>query len=384
MLEVAISGVGMTTFGRHLDRSLRSLSEEALGAALADSGLRPEDVDVVYYSNSAAGLITGQEMIRGEVALREMPLGGVPMVNVDNACASGGTAAHLAWMAVASGYAETAVAVGAEKLFHEDKSLSFAAIESGTDLSVDLGDPVEGSIMMSAYAAKARGFASRHGAIDDALADIAIKNRRHAGANERAQFTKAIDRDDVAASRVVAEPLHLLTCSPLTDGAAAAVFRRADQGEERAVEIKATVLRSYSTEGEIARRAADAAYAQAGTTAEEVSLFALHDACAFAELQQYEQIGIAGPGAAPELVAAGQTAIGGRFPVNTDGGLMSRGHALGATGLAQLFELVTQLRGEAGERQVTGADRAFALNCGGWMGDDYAAASAVVLEKGIR
>jgi acetyl-CoA acetyltransferase len=380
MIEVAVSGVGMTTFGRHLDRTLRSLSEEALLAALADAGLGPEEVDVVYYSNSAAGLITGQEMIRGEVALRQLPLGGVPIVNVDNACASGGTAMHLAWMAVASGYAETAVAVGAEKLFHEDKALSFAAIESGTDLGVDVGEAVEGSIMMSAYAAKARDFAARNGAIDDALADIAVKNRKHAGANPRAQFTAAIDRDDVASSRLVAEPLRLLTCSPLTDGAAAAVFRRADRREDRAVDIKATVLRSYAPEGGLAKRAADAAYAGAETTAAEISFFALHDACAFAELQQYEQIGIAGPGAAAELVAAGETAIGGRFPVNTDGGLMSRGHALGATGLAQIFELVTQLRGEAAERQVEGADRAFALNCGGWMGDDYAAASAAVLE----
>jgi acetyl-CoA acetyltransferase len=382
MVEVAVSGIGMTRFGRHLDRSLRSLSEEALSAALDDGGVTAEEVDAVYYSNSAAGLITGQEMIRGEVALRDTPLGGVPIVNVDNACASGGTAMHLAWMAVASGYAETAVAVGAEKLFHEDKSLSFAAIESGTDLSVDVGEAVEGSIMMSAYAAKARGFAAAHGPIEDALADIAIKNRGHAGANPRAQFTAPIDREDVAGSRLVAEPLRLLTCSPLTDGAAAAVFRRADRGDGRAVNIKSTVLRSYSPEGGVAARAADAAYEGAEVGPDDISLFALHDACAFAELQQYEQIGIAAPGGAPELVAAGQTAIGGRFPVNTDGGLMSRGHALGATGLAQLFELVTQLRGEAGERQVTGADRAFALNCGGWMGDDYAAASAVVLEKG--
>jgi acetyl-CoA acetyltransferase len=380
MLEVAVTGVGMTPFGRHQDRSLLSLSEEAFDAALDDCGLGAGDVDAVYYSNSAAGLITGQEMIRGEVALRDTPLGGVPIVNVDNACASGGTAMHLAWMAVASGYAETAIAVGAEKLFHEDKSLSFAAIESGTDLSVDIGEQVEGSIMMSAYAAKARHYAEANGPVEDALADIAIKNRHHAEANSRAQFTKPIDREDVASSRLVAEPLRLLTCSPLTDGAAAAVFRRADRGGDRAVDIKATVLRSWSPVGGIAKRAADAAYEAAGTSAEEVSLFALHDACAFAELQQYEQIGIAGPGAAAELVAAGETAIGGRFPVNTDGGLMSRGHALGATGLAQIFELVTQLRGEAGERQVEGANRAFALNCGGWMGDDYAAAAATVLE----
>jgi acetyl-CoA acetyltransferase len=380
MVEVAVSGIGMTRFGRHMERSLGSLSEEALSAALADAGVTAGEIDAVYYSNSAAGLITGQEMIRGEVALRDTPLGGVPIVNVDNACASGGTAMHLAWMAVASGYADTAVAVGAEKLFHEDKSLSFAAIESGTDLSVDLGEAVEGSIMMSAYAAKARGFAAGHGPIDEALADIAIKNRRHAGANPRAQFTAPINREDVAGSRLVAEPLRLLTCSPLTDGAAAAVFRRADGADGRAVAIKATALRSWSTEGGLAERAADAAYAEAGVGPEDISLFALHDACAFAELQQYEQIGIAGPGAAAELVAAGDTAIGGRFPVNTDGGLMSRGHALGATGLAQIFELVTQLRGEAGDRQVAGADRAVALNCGGWMGDDYAAASAVVLE----
>jgi acetyl-CoA acetyltransferase len=384
--DVVITGAGMTAFGKHLDRTLASLSEEATYAALADAGLEPGAVDTTYVGNAGAGLITGQEMIRGQVALRGVPLGGGPIANVESACASGSLAVHLAWLAVASGEADVALALGVEKLIHPDKQVSFDAIESGTDLGPDADTTRDGgSVMMGAYAAEARHYAARYGvAIEDALAEVAVKNRAAASHNPRAQFQTPITREDVLASRLVADPLRLLTCSPLTDGASALILRAADAvtGDERAVTIRASAVRSFDgipPAPRVVERAAQAAYARAGIGPGEVDVLQLHDASAFAELIQYEQIGLVAAGGAAELVLAGEAGLGGRYPTNTDGGLLSRGHALGATGVAQLFELVTQLRGEAGDRQVPGAKLALAANSGGWMGTDYAAGVVTVL-----
>ena len=380
-----LAGVGTTPFGRHLDRSLGSLALEATDAAVADAGRSYDDLEVVAFSNAAEGMMSGQEMIRGQVALRGTPLAGLPIYNIENACASGSAAAHLAWLMVASGRAEHAIAVGAEKLFHPDKSRSFGAIESGMDrsLPLDADAPQQGSVMMGAYAAEARRYAEQFGAVEDALSTIAVKNRDFAADNPHAQFRSPLTLDDVAASRDVALPLRLLTCSPLSDGAAAIVFsaERPD-GVRPAVFVGAAESVSHAAAADpVVARATRAAYDATGLSVNDIDVFQLHDASAFAELVQYEQVGIAEPGKSISAVLEGRTARGGRYPVNTDGGLLSRGHALGATGLAQLSELVRQLRGEAGGRQVEGARRALSVNSGGWMGDDYATAFATLLVR---
>src|SRR5581483_3804568 len=218
MRDVYVAGHGMTRFGRHLDRSLGELTREALTAALGDAELDAGAIRYVYFGNAAAGLITGQEMIRGQVALKGVELRDATIIDVESACSTGGAAAHLAWLTVASGRAEVAVALGCEKLIHPDKSVSFAAIEAGTDLSMTLPE-AGGSAMMGAYAQECRDYADKYGPVEDALAAIAVKNRAHAAANPRAQFRDPITMDDVRASRPVADPLRLLTCSPLTDGA---------------------------------------------------------------------------------------------------------------------------------------------------------------------
>lgn len=379
--EVAVVGIATTPFGKHLDRSLASLAAEAVAAALADAGLQPTDVQLAVFANAAAGVLSGQEMIRGQVALKDTGLAGIPVINTENACASGSTAAHLAWLSVASGQADVAIAVGAEKLFHADKQRSFAAIESGTDLSLSReGQQVSGgSVMMGAYAAEARAYAVRHGDVTDALAAVAVKNRRYAAANPNAQFRAPITPADVAASRLVADPLRLLTCSPLTDGAAALVFTAAGSGDR--IRVAASTLVSYRAGDPVVERAAGAAYRLAGLGPADIDVFQLHDACAFAELIQCEQIGLAKPGQGAAAILDGRTGPGGDAPVNTDGGLLSRGHALGATGLAQLAELGRQLRGEADARQVTGARHALAVNAGGWMGDDYATCVSTILTR---
>jgi acetyl-CoA acetyltransferase len=374
MREVTVAGIGTTPFGKHLDRTLGSLAGEAVDAALADAGLTAEQVESVVFSNAAEGVLSGQEMIRGQVALKDTGLAGLPILNTENACASGSAAAHLAWLSVASGQVDVAIAVGAEKLFHADKQRSFAAIESGTDLSLT-HDAVAGSVMMGAYAAEARAYAEAYGDVTDALAAVAVKNRGYAEANPHAQFRTAITPDDVASSRPVADPLRLLTCSPLTDGAAALVFTAGGHG----VRVGASTLVSHRPGASVVERVTERVWRATGLTPGEIDVWQLHDACAFAEILQYEQVGIAGPGEGAAAVLDGRTGPGGDAPVNTDGGLLSRGHALGATGLAQLAELGRQLRGTAGQRQVAGARQALSVNSGGWMGTDYATSVATLL-----
>ena len=381
MRDVFVAGCGMTVFGKHLDRSLGDLSREALDSALRDAEVPMGEVDYVLFANAAAGLITGQEMVRGQVALKGVDLRDATIIDVESACSSGGSAAHLAWLAVSSGRCEVAVALGAEKLVHPDKNISFAAIESGTDLTLSLPATAGGSVMMGSYAQEARDYAEKYGPVENALAAIAVKNREHASANPRAQFQQPITTDDVAQSRLVADPLRLLTCSPLTDGAAAVVFAATPRGPHPSVRVLASELRSYEPTGSVVRRAADAGYRSSALCPADIDVFQLHDASAFAELLQYEQVGIAEIGAGHEAALSGVTRLGGRAPVNTDGGLLSRGHALGATGVAMLVELTEQLQGRSGKRQVHGATRAMAVNAGGWMGDDYATTAVTVLAR---
>lgn len=389
MRSVEVLGVGTTAFGVHLESPLAQLAVEAGRAACRDAGVPMDEIEELYFANAAGGVISGQEMIRGQVATRGSALEGVPCFNVENACASGSTAFSLAWWSVASGRSEVAIVIGAEKLHHADKSVSFRAIESGTDLSWTSDVTGNGSVMMSAYASEAKRYSRQHGAdLPAALAAVAVKNRSFAMHNPAAQFRSGIDPADVAASREVADPLRLLMCSPLTDGAAAVVLSAArpregasGPGVERVV-VLASRAASYSAAERVVGRAARRALSDAGVGIDEIDVAQLHDACAFAEIQQYEDVGLAEVGRGASAVLSGDFGPHGRCPVNTDGGLLSRGHALGATGVAQIVELTTQLRGLAGSRQVAGAKVAFAMNSGGWMGEDYAAAVGTVLSTG--
>lgn len=377
MRRVYLSGIGMMPFGRHLKRTLRDLAQEAARAALSDAEAEPSSVDAVVFANAAAGVTTGQEMIRGQVALRGLGLGGVPIVNVDNACASGSTALHVGWSWVASGLRDRVLVVGSEKLHHQDKQVSFGAIASGTDrLELRLPSVEGGSVMMGSYAAESRRLIDEGRFDVNDLAMVAVKNRRHASWNQFAQYRDPISVEEVLASRQVVDPLTLLMCSPLTDGAAA-VLLTADAGGPR---IAACELVSFDeTVKDPTARAVHRAYESAGIGPGDLDVAEVHDAAAPAELIQYVALGIAAPGDEGKLVSSGATTLGGSIPVNTGGGLMSRGHPLGATGVAQVVELCLQLRGQAEARQVDGARVGVALNCGGWMGDDYAAATATVL-----
>ena len=418
MSGVSIVGAAMTQFGKFPESTIRSLAAEATRDALGDAGISPEQVQMAFFSNATAGILTGQEMIRGQVALRETGLLGIPIVNVENACASASSAFYLAAMAVRAGAADVALAVGAEKLTHEDKSKSFAAIGTAVDLfqidqlreltrksqPVPAGsreavfasplpeeadaDGSQRSFFMDIYAANSRAYMESSGATPEDFARVAVKSHRHAALNPKAQYRKEVTVEEVLASREIAYPLTLLMCSPIGDGAAAIVvcsddFARRLDG--RAVRVLSTTLVSgrdrQDGEPTAAQRASKTAYEEAALGPDDVDVIELHDAAAPAELMTYEELGLCSTGEGPMLLQSEETWLGGRRPVNPSGGLLSKGHPIGATGCGQLVELVDQLRGRCGARQVEGARIALAENGGGFLGRDAAAMVVTILGK---
>lgn len=387
MRKVVIAGVGMTAFGKFLDRNLKSLSEEAVKIALDDAGVEAKDVDTVYFGNAAAGVVTGQEMIRAQSSLRNTGLAGKPMFNIENACASSSTAFHLAHLAVASGQCETALVVGTEKLSHEDKAISFGAFGKAVDLEeplpTDLGKG-SGSLFMDIYAAKTRKWMEKTGATAEDFAAVCVKSRKAGSLNPFAQFRKETSIEEVLNSRMVSDPLTLFMCSSIGDGASAIFICSEDYAKK--LDVKPVYVRASSivtatdpmTEL-VAVRAARKAYEEAAIGPEEIHVAELHDASAPAELMHYENLGFCKDGDAPALIRSGATDIGGRISVNPSGGLLSRGHPVGATGAAQIVELTYQLRGTAGKRQRPDAKVALAENNGGQMAGDSAVALVTIL-----
>jgi acetyl-CoA acyltransferase len=386
MEDVYIAGAYVTPFGKFPEKSLRVLAAEAVTGALADAGCGPDEIDAVYFANAAEGLLTGQEMVRGQVVLDGTGLEGKPVINCENACASGSTAAHLAFTAVQSGAADVALALGAEKLTNPDRARTFAVFQAGWDVE-RFGGPdgkSDQSAFMSTYADMARQYMVRSGATIEDFAAVSVKSHANGALNPKAQYRDPLTVDEVLASRVIDEPLRVLMCSPIGDGASAIVVANA-RGLARLdadpVRVLAAALRSGGrNEAEspvvVATRAA---YEQAGIGPGDLDVIEVHDAAAPAELMVTEELGIAGPGEGPALFRAGETELGGRVPINPGGGLLSRGHPIGATGCAQLTELVDQLRGRCGARQVHGAKIALAENGGGWLGGKGPAAATITI-----
>lgn len=397
MSEVVVAGVGMTPFGKFPDSSLRKLSGQATRAALDDAGVLPNAIEMAFFANAVEGLLTGQEMVAGEVVLGESGISGIPVVNVENACASGSTAVHLAWLAVASGHVETVLVVGAEKLTHQDKRRTFEALGTAVDLENLPGlearlygadGPPSGdrSFFMDLYAEQTRRYAERSGASAADFAAVAVKNHQHGALNERAQYRDEVTVEQVLASRHISGPLTLLMCSPIGDGAAALVLCSGDMAKHLgvpAIRIGGSALVSGGGESNLTsvERAAGIAFDQAQVGPEDISVVELHDAVAPAEVWIYEELGLCPPGEGRTLLASHATELGGRIPVNTSGGLISKGHPVGATGCAQLVELTEQLRGHAGARQVPDARVGLAENNGGYLDPEPAATCVTILTR---
>jgi acetyl-CoA acetyltransferase len=385
MRDVYVAGVGMTRFAKQPGRTLKDLTAEAVTAALKDAGHAVEDVRSCYFGNAVAGSMTGQEMLAGQFLLRPLGLGGIPVFNVENACASASTAFHLAWQAVATGVHDAVLAVGAEKMTHPDKARSFAAIGGSVDVETAPADlPAGRSFLMDMYAGAALRYMERTGATRDDLAQVVVKNQRHGKLNPAAQYGGELTVEQVLAAREIVWPFTLPMCSPISDGAAAALVVSRDLCSSASpVTVLASAARSAPVDGmaSVTSLAAAAAYEQAGLGPADLDCVEVHDAAASAELVIYEQLGLAEPGGGPELIRSGEVRLGGPRPVNTSGGLLARGHPIGATGLAQIVEAVTQLRGTAGGRQVRGARIALTQNAGGWHGSDNVASVVHIFER---
>ncbi|MEV0125233.1 thiolase family protein [Streptomyces sp. NPDC050703] len=403
--QVWIAGAGMTRFARHDGRGVPDLAAEAVREALADAGLERRDVEAAFFGNTTQGALQGQLMVGGQIALRGMGFERIPMYNVENACATGATALHLAVDQVRAGAVDIALAVGSEKMNVADRDRTMAVFEGAYDVSdpaglaaslTALGGEAEDagtggrSVFMDIYAAMARAHMRRFGTTQRQFAAVSAKNHRHSVHNPRAHYRKDFTVDDVLAARALSFPLTVPMCAPVTDGAAAVVVcgqrgLRRLAGHGRAVRVLANVLGTGvvrpqdAWDQHVSGLLAGRAYERAGVGPRDVDVAELHDATAFGEIQQTELLGLCEPGAGGAAAEAGETALGGRIPVNPSGGLEAKGHPLGATGLAQVYELVRQLRGEAGVRQVPGARIALAENSGGFYGGEEAVAAITVL-----
>ncbi|MEQ8347378.1 MAG: thiolase family protein [Sneathiellaceae bacterium] len=415
MTDVYIVGVGMTPFGKYMEKSVRDLTTEAVGAALRDAGAGAdlalgEQVDSAFFANAAQGAMERQFSIRGELALRDIPLRPVPVVNVENACASASTALNMAYTHILSGQSDVALAVGAEKMFDDDKAKMFGifdgswdvhGVEQSTATLLALGEGVATpeeyrdtgphSVFMDVYQAFAKFHMREFGTTARQIAAVAAKNHRHSVDNPLAQYRKPFTVDEVLAGRMIAWPITLPMCSPISDGAAAAILcsgtalSRFDKA--RAIRIRGTALGSGGRrdprdyKAEVSHLTAKRAYEIAGLDPADIDVAEVHDATALGEIQQAENLMLCGFGEGGPLAEGGATTIGGRIPVNPSGGLECKGHPIGATGLGQVYELVGQLRGEMGPRQVEGARIAVAENGGGLIGVESAAVCVTVLEK---
>ncbi|MFM8499806.1 MAG: thiolase family protein [Chakrabartia sp.] len=411
MRQVYVAGVGMTAFGRHLDKSLYDLTTAAVAAALSDAGADPAHVEALYYATATNGALQGQHSIPGPIAARRAGISGVPVFSIENACASGSSAFHLAAQAVQSGACDVALALGAEKMNIADKARMFAVFDSGWDietveanrnallaLGAGVGVPAGStsdkpySVFMDVYAAFCRAHMRDFGTTQRQIAAIAAKNHGHSVYNPLAQFRDPMSIEQVLTAPPITYPLTLPMCSPISDGAAAALVC-SEAGVKR-LGAKARAIRLLSSVVQtgiehhpqdraqgIGCRAAMRAYDKAGIGPGDVDVAEVHDATAMGELLNVEALGLVPFGESGPAAEAGEFSIGGRIPVNTSGGLESKGHPVGATGLGQIHELVTQLRGEAGARQVEGARIAAQENGGGLLGIEEAVVAVNLFAK---
>ncbi|MFB9927605.1 beta-ketoacyl synthase N-terminal-like domain-containing protein [Amycolatopsis halotolerans] len=382
--DIEILGVGMHPFGRYTNSSLKDLNRVACVSALVDAGLAVRDIDAVYAANAMAGLLQGQEMIRGQSVMREIGIERVPVTNVENACASGSTALRQAILAIRAGSADTVLVAGVEKMFVEDRSRTLAALESAGDLDVVSGIGLQ---FTAVYGMRLRKLIAAGRLTVDDLVAVSVKSHANGERNPYAQHRKVVSPEEVLGSRPIADPLTLLMCSSICDGAAAVVVARCGAIPTRkpTVRIRASqAATGYTTTGNepsLTELCAAAAYAEAGFGPEDVDVAEVHDAMAPAELIAYEQLGFCNPGDAGALLDSGTTQIDGCRPVNPSGGLSSRGHAVGATGLAQIAELIWQLRGEATGRQTQRPRIGLAHNNGGWLEGESAVSCVHLLER---
>jgi acetyl-CoA C-acetyltransferase len=373
MREVAVIGTGLTDFGEVWGKSLRTLWAEAALAALADAGV--DELDLITVGCMSPGLFIGQEHLASLVA-DELGMAGVGAARVESACASGGLALRAGFAEVAAGLADVVLVTGVEKMTDVDGATATYSLGTAADQE---WEGFHGITFPGLYAMLARAHMEAHGTTREQLAAVAVKNHANGLLNPHAQYHLRVTMEDVLRSTMVAEPLRLLDCSPITDGAAALIIASVERarelvGDRPLVKITGSGLATDSislanrgslTELAAVRLAGERAYRMSGRTPSDIHVAEVHDCFTIAEIMATEALGFFDEGSGGSAVEKGLTALGGRLPVNPSGGLKSKGHPVGATGVAQIAEIVAQLRGEAGQRQVEGARIGLAQNMGG-------------------
>jgi len=384
---VAIAGIGGMRFGKYGDRSLRVLGEEACIKAIRDAGMKPRDIQLAYVGNLAQWE-WGQGLLIGHSVLREIGITKIPITRVENGCATGSNAFHEAWYRVATGACDIALAFGVEQMTvaSSEKILNVFTGRQHAERDGDMGNSAPGL-----FALMARRHMEEFGTTREQMAMVAVKNRKYGAQNPEAQLTQALTVEEVLTDRMICDPLTLPQCCPRGDGAAAVVLVAAKIARKYApipitVAASVQVSGSYSdtasyTSFDTDVRAAAAAYRMAGLGPEDIDLAEVHDCFSIAEIVHYEDLGFCRKGEGGRFIEEGDSGIGGKTPVNTSGGLLSKGHVIGATGISQIIELVRQLRGQAGRRQVAGARVALQHNGGGFIHTDTASCFIHILRN---
>ena len=373
MTSVYVIGAGMTQFKPHPDTDVHTLAQQAAWSAIESSGVPPEAIELAYAGHAYQGQCFGQK------ALLKIGITGIPIVNCENACASGAAAVWGVYNAIKAGQVDIGIAIGAEKL---------AGKGGFTPLVADDLESSMGRVMPAVFSMMARKHMSRYGTTAEQLAKIAVKNRRNGIKNLYSPWRDEITLDQVLSAPMIADPLTRLSCCPVSDGAAAVIIaseKVARRFTANPVEIRSGVLASGIRNGagmaddrsEMTIRAANRAYELAGIGPDDVDLCELHDPFTIAELVHYEDLGFCAPGEGGRGVDEGWFDVGGKVAVSPSGGLLARGHPLGATGVAQIAEMFWQLRDEAGDRQVPGAKVGLAHTVGGGVTQIEAGATSV-------
>ena len=414
MNDAYIIGAYCTQFKKWTEKSNKELARDGLLGVLEDAGMPTGDaIENAYFANSGMGVLWNQDCVRGHCTFAPLVEEGlfperIPMINVEGACASGSMALHCAWKDILSGIHDVALAFGLDKFYHEDKTKIMQAFEQGIDtaekprleeeyraVAAQCGLKYEQrpghTIFMDTYGMQAAWHMWKHGTTQRQIAIAASKNHYHGSLNPKAQYQFEVPVEKVLADYEVSYPLTRSMCAPIGDGAAAAIVCSASflatlpkAVQERAVKVRASVLSSGKhrpiAEPGLTRWAAQRAYQMAGIGPEDVDVAEVHDATSFCEIYQAEMMGFCPVGQGGKFIEAGNTMLDGRIPINTSGGLVSKGHPIGATGLSMIYEIVTQLRGEAGPRQVPKARIGLTENGGGVISVEEMACAVTILE----
>jgi acetyl-CoA C-acetyltransferase len=372
MRDVAVIGVGMIKWGELWEKSLRDMFVEAALKAIDDAGV--DKVDSMYVGCMSSGLFVGQEHI-GALLADYLGVCPIPATRIESACASGGAAFRQAYIEVASGMSDFVLASGIEKMTDVGGGGATFALATAADQEYEV---YNGVTFPGLYAMMARAHMDRYGTTRDQLSQVAVKNHDNGSKNKYAQYPFKITTDQVKNAVMIADPLTILDCSPITDGAAAVILCPLEiakkvsrkplvkvAGSGQASDTLALHQRKDITYLAATEAAARIAYDMAGVGPSDIDLIEAHDCFTIAEIMAIEALGLVEKGKGGHATAKGETAIGGRIPVNASGGLKSKGHPVGATGVGQICEVTEQLRGDSGERQVKGAKRGLTQNIGG-------------------